>query len=519
MDDIFQSDASRKRRQLADLIQGQVNHRVPQQQPFAKVFDDEAVVPGVEDQPVEITQPGEVPMPEYSALMENVRAVRATHAAVGGMPPAPSSLRARVGSWFVRVVRRALFWYTDEILAFHREATAAIEQIAREIVALRAGLDGLQRQISTEVDMRSRETAALTREIGIRAGEISARTDEIAARMPTLDALSEAVDLNASDILQVRERLREQRAYSEHESASRSHLELEVSEIKRQLRDALEALRVEGERLNQAERRVLSTREGLLSQEMRLSVLLERASKSLPQMSEAQVGQLVREDAHKTDAFYTTFEDMFRGNREEIKERLRVYLPIVKEHGIGGPDMPIVDVGCGRGEWLETLLEAGLACHGVDSNRCMLQRCRERKLPVTEADALGYLTGLASHSVGAVTGFHVIEHLKFGTLVDLFDQVVRVLKPGGVAIFETPNPANILVSTERFYFDPTHRNPLPSPLVRFLAEERGLCRVEIMNLHPWPAAARLPGNGSAVAERFNEVFYGPQDYAVIGWKA
>jgi hypothetical protein len=96
------------------------------------------------------------------------------------------------------------------------------------------------------------------------------------------------------------------------------------------------------------------------------------------------------------------------------------------------------------------------------------------------------------------------------------DETVRVLKPGGIAIFETPNPQNVLVGSCNFYMDPTHRNPLPSPMLRFLAEARGLCRVSVLDLHPYPEAFHL--DGSELATRFNQYFYGPQDYAVIGWK-
>jgi len=102
-------------------------------------------------------------------------------------------------------------------------------------------------------------------------------------------------------------------------------------------------------------------------------------------------------------------------------------------------------------------------------------------------------------------------------LIQLLDETVRVLKPGGVAIFETPNPQNLLVGSCNFYMDPTHHNPLPSPMMKFMVEARGLCWVEVVNLHPYPATFRV--NGSELAERFSEYFYGPQDYAVVGWKA
>jgi O-antigen chain-terminating methyltransferase len=98
----------------------------------------------------------------------------------------------------------------------------------------------------------------------------------------------------------------------------------------------------------------------------------------------------------------------------------------------------------------------------------------------------------------------------------LLDETVRVLKPGGLAIFETPNPQNVLVSSQTFYLDPTHRNPLPSSLMKFLAESQGLGFVKIMNLNPYPENVKL--TGTELAERFSDYFYGSQDYAVLGYK-
>jgi O-antigen chain-terminating methyltransferase len=126
------------------------------------------------------------------------------------------------------------------------------------------------------------------------------------------------------------------------------------------------------------------------------------------------------------------------------------------------------------------------------------------------------LRTLPDNCLGGVTGFHIIEHLPLETLIELLDETVRVLRPGGLALFETPNPENILVGSHDFYLDPTHLKPLPSLQVQFLAEYRGLSRVEVLHLNPPPAEKRL--SGSEVAERFNHHFYGPRDYAVIGWK-
>lgn len=224
------------------------------------------------------------------------------------------------------------------------------------------------------------------------------------------------------------------------------------------------------------------------------------------------------EAKHALEALYVSFDDQFRGIREDIKSRLRVYLPLLKEVKLGSDTLPILDVGCGRGEWLELVQEEDLRVQGIDLNRVLVAECHSRGLEAIEGEAVSYLSSLPQNSVGAVTGFHIIEHLPLDGLVRLLDETVRILKPGGVAIFETPNPENVLVGSHNFYLDPTHRNPLPSATVKFLVEARGLCRVEIVNLHPYPESQQLEDTGLDIVKRFNRFFYGPQDYAVIGWK-
>ena len=93
---------------------------------------------------------------------------------------------------------------------------------------------------------------------------------------------------------------------------------------------------------------------------------------------------------------------------------------------------------------------------------------------------------------------------------------MRVLRPGGVVIFETPNPENLVVGSNYFYLDPTHRHPLPTELMEFLFKNRGFEHVEILQLHPWESG-RVAGEGE-LTERFNGYIYGPMDYAIVGRK-
>jgi len=217
-------------------------------------------------------------------------------------------------------------------------------------------------------------------------------------------------------------------------------------------------------------------------------------------------------DNHQLDALYASLEDRFRGSREEIKARFKDYLSYVEPVRDG----LVIDLGSGRGEWLELLKESGIAARGVEKNLVSIEQCRARGLDVVDDDMFAHLRSLADGSAGAITGFHIIEHVSIDALVTLLDEVNRVLRPGGVAIFETPNPNNVLVGSNFFYLDPTHHHPLPSELMQFLFESRGFRGVEVLNLHPWNSG-RVAGEGE-LAERFNGYFFGPMDYAILGWK-
>lgn len=223
-------------------------------------------------------------------------------------------------------------------------------------------------------------------------------------------------------------------------------------------------------------------------------------------------------DKHEFDALYVAFENQFRGSRELIKERVRVYLDDVRGAGAVTADSPILDLGCGRGEWLELVNENGLDGEGVDSNAIMVSACQERGLRVTEGDALEYLRALPAESRGAITAFHLIEHLEFRVLVQLLRESFRVLRPGGLAIFETPNPDNVLIGSNQFYSDPTHLHPLPKGYSRFMLQSVGFSGVVARPLNPDKDS--LPENAASPELRnfLNRLFFGEQDYAVMGKK-
>ncbi|WP_051234279.1 class I SAM-dependent methyltransferase [Halomonas halocynthiae] len=197
---------------------------------------------------------------------------------------------------------------------------------------------------------------------------------------------------------------------------------------------------------------------------------------------------MVPETLHSAaDGFYRAFEDRFRGSREEIKRRVEVYLPFVVGVAERHPGVSALDLGCGRGEWLEVLGAAGLKAEGIDQDADMLGGCRELGLKVSQGDALAFLKQQPDASRISISLMHVVEHIPFEMLRSIVAQARRVLVPDGVLIMETPNPENIMVGSCSFYMDPTHRNPLPSPLLAFVPEYYGFERVKVLRLQEEPA--------------------------------
>ena len=220
------------------------------------------------------------------------------------------------------------------------------------------------------------------------------------------------------------------------------------------------------------------------------------------------------------------FEDRHRGTRDEIRERQRVYLDL-----FAGAS-PVLDVGCGRGEFLDLCREAGIGARGVDMDAGMVARCRDAGHAVEQADALAALEATPDGSLGGIFCAQVIEHLVPETLIALVRLAYAKLRPGGLLLCETPNPASLTVFSGAFYVDLTHVKPIHPEAARFLLEAAGFHAVELRYVNPVPADGKLVpleplwymrryeeaflGQINANLERLNQLLWGAQDYAVIG---
>ncbi|HSO23235.1 MAG TPA: methyltransferase domain-containing protein [Chondromyces sp.] len=221
--------------------------------------------------------------------------------------------------------------------------------------------------------------------------------------------------------------------------------------------------------------------------------------------------------------------ESFRGSGEEISHRLDRYLEELAAAA------PVLDLGCGRGELLLMLRDAGVDARGIEADPALVEGARRRGLEVVEGDLLEVLRRQDDASCGAVTAIHVFEHLPLANLAEVLSEVRRVLRPGGLLIAECPNPHSLRVGAALFWLDPTHHRPLLPETLELLLESAGfvLCRREL--LHPFPAEQLLAddeGGTGAVTDhdlttlaervdrlrgRLDEILSGPRDFAV--WAA
>lgn len=264
--------------------------------------------------------------------------------------------------------------------------------------------------------------------------------------------------------------------------------------------------------LSEVNSKLASTRLAQDNLQQQFSVLETRQSTNKPAGGQQQRKELLADD-HILDKFYIDFEDRFRGSEETISERQEEYLFYFQNSKIDFKKTPVLDIGSGRGELLQLLKKHRIRAIGLDINHDMIARSKKNGLEAIQGDALKHLQKAKSQSYGAITGFHIVEHIPFNLLLRIFENAHRALTENGFVVFETPNPENVTVGSTTFYMDPSHLHPLPPDLLAFTLEICGFRDIEIKRLH-----ADNDHNTAGIHKEIAKRFFGPRDYAVIGYK-
>ena len=228
------------------------------------------------------------------------------------------------------------------------------------------------------------------------------------------------------------------------------------------------------------------------------------------------------------DALYLSFEDLHRGNRAEIMERQRIYLPYLKKRS------RVLDIGCGRGEFLELLQREGVTAKGIDINATMVTQCREQGLDVTQEDAITHLSRVAPGFYEGIFCGQVIEHLSWPTLLHLLRLSHEKLASHGILIMETINPQCLTTFCGAFYLDPTHTKPVHPLTLQFACKATGFSTADLLYTSPYPDEMKLKEvdffrRTGDISDKLinvlndnvmqlNELLYAPQDYAVLATK-
>ena len=218
--------------------------------------------------------------------------------------------------------------------------------------------------------------------------------------------------------------------------------------------------------------------------------------------------------------------ESFRGSEDEIRHRMDRYLPDLR------PAQPVLDLGCGRGELLLLLREAGVEANGVEGDHALAEAARRRGLEIIEGDVIEVLKDQDTGSRGAVTALHLFEHLTLAKLASVLAEIRRVLRPGGLLIAECPNPHSLRVGASLYWQDPTHQRPLLPETLELMLRAAGFVLDRRELLHPFPPDQLLAddegGTGAVtdpeismlaervdrLRDRLDEILHGPRDFAV-----
>lgn len=433
-----------------------------------------------------------IPLPDLMPLVHARDAALGKVAAIGTVNPRPGGpLNSLIQAW-KRTVARVLDWHVRDQVEFNRKTISCLDAVIEALNDNNRALVELGNRVAS-AQASANPAAAALQDLRDHWTEWRAEWERKLARTE-IQFLRSLADLQGAAQQRSAEADAAWRSQllSQHE-AFKGELQRAGAEIQQRLWADMERFRVEYERVIHAELRTIRQRAQIQS--------------ATPQPTPAAPASNAAAGALGFD--YARFAEKFRGPEEYVKSGQQIYLPYFA--GLHN----VLDIGCGRGEFLETMRASGVAAKGIDLSPESVAHCRSKGLDAEGADLFGYLANLPEASLDGIFCSQVVEHLAPERLPEMIRLCASRLERGGVIAVETPNPGCLAIFATHFYLDPTHTRPVPSPLLAFYLEEFGVGRIEVLKLSPavdsMPSLAELPPG-------FHQAFFDSLDYAIVGRK-
>jgi O-antigen chain-terminating methyltransferase len=449
------------------------------------------------------TVAGNIPLPDLTPLLHARDAAEGKVASIGSVNPRPPGLLNSSIQRLKRLVARALDWHVRDQVEFNRAIVACVQSTIealndsnRALVALSAQFSSRTDALCSQIDQLREESNQALHDLRNEAQQLV----DVRAHWSQWRVEWEK-KLAANEIHFLRSIAELQSAFQHRvtlmdanyrEQLKAQHTDFEAAmvrqseEIHQRFWADLDRIRTEYESVIHAELR-------LARQKASLARTMDRVASSGPPLEFTNIDWL-------------KFAEKFRGSEESTQQRQRMYVSRFLAHA------PVLDIGCGRGEMLQVFQEAGIAARGIDLNDDSIALCRSKGLEVEKADLFDYLNTLADSSLGGAVCCQVAEHLPPERLPEMIRLLHDKLRAGALLAIETPNPECVAIFASHFYIDPTHRHPIPPPLMSFYLEEAGFGRIEVARLYPavdtMPSLAQLP-------EAFRNDFFGSLDYSIF----
>ena len=436
------------------------------------------------------TAAGNIALPDLMPLVHARDAALGKVAAIGTVNPRPGGIVNTLVQGWKKFLARVLDWHVREQVEFNRRVLACIDAAAEGFTGTRRALSEIAGRLEAV-----EQTAEELKDIRNHWAEWRAEWER-KLQQNEIRFLRSVAELEGSFQHRVttmdtnyRENLRGQ--HVEFMAAMERH----GAEIQQRLWADLERIRLEYERLIYSELKTIRQRAALVQRD---------AAPASPGAGAAGHGP-----APQLGFDYGRFAERFRGTEEYVKAGQALYEPYFRGK------RNVLDLGCGRGEFLELMRSIGAPAKGIDLSDESVALCRAKNLEAGKADLFEYLEGLPEASLDGIFCSQVVEHIPPERLPEMIRLAASRLERGGAIAIETPNPECLAIFATHFYLDPTHQRPVPHPLLAFYLEEFGVGNIEVRRLSP--AVESMPSLGSLPAD-FREAFFGGLDYAIVGKK-